>query len=712
MDTSTWQALGAADFLHRHFIHGINWYAVLLAFLVPVLLIWAKHEILLKRLRAILDFMLSFQLYDGGNNGNSKPDRYNPSFEFVKSKYISDIDISPQQQQVLDSLDGTEDKPNQHAEEDRLKKYIEFATRSGSRTNKGIYLAAIGFIITCYYGFKAIFGAVDCNFTAILSPCSTNAGSINQQMLVIGGLAFAGAFVASVRMLLRALALYDLTAYSFLRHTGEMIFSILLVMLIYRAFPDPFFHFGKLMLSDSVVTQLTNIENQQRELIEKQQQLENQNAMARAESEAGEAQPTSTQSSGSDEPAPATDSTTDQKSGAELAQIGTDDQPKPSINPASDTSQEQAVAKGEVDTSPSSLTPNVLPTRMGPTDKGIPWVWFAFAPVLGLLPFSASKFLLIKMQSLVSWTKTTDDRFADVSKVISLDIIDGIDFETRFRLEECGIYDVQNLATYNPVMLHIETPYGIYQTIDWIAQAQLCHIVGHEKFLMFREVNIRTIFDLERAIDSIYSPEAFDDIYASILFAPTENLRKAAAISQFKFLIADRDNTLRQVSVDEFCAWARGKIRANGGTGTNGAPDPELTKAVEHLMAWISDDLHIRRLRRLWIDISDSLGESAEFFKDSKRCKARQAFIDGLCTKWCETKAEEQAKAAEEGENQIKQDEVEAEQTEGEPAAVEPVVEQADGAGDGQVAGQDPPAPVVAADQNNPANPEDDTKPT
>jgi hypothetical protein len=231
------------------------------------------------------------------------------------------------------------------------------------------------------------------------------------------------------------------------------------------------------------------------------------------------------------------------------------------------------------------------------------------------------------MQSLISFIKTTDDRFTEISRVTSLDIIDGIDFETRFRLEECGIFDVQNLATYNPVMLHIETPYGIYQAIDWIAQAQLCHIVGQEKFLMFREVNVRTIFDLERAIDSIHSPVAYDDIYAAILFAPSDNLKKAAAISQFRFLIRDSNNVTRQVNVEEYCAWARDQVQPASKAGDAGAPqnNPNLfSEAIEHMMAWISDDLHIRRLRRLWLDISDSLGEDADCFRDSKRLLANK----------------------------------------------------------------------------------------
>jgi hypothetical protein len=227
---------------------------------------------------------------------------------------------------------------------------------------------------------------------------------------------------------------------------------------------------------------------------------------------------------------------------------------------------------------------------------------------MGLLPRSATKFTLTKVQSLIDWAKTTDDRFVSITRVTSLDSIDGVDFETRFRLEECGIYDMQNLATYNPIMLFVETPYGIYQCIDWVAQAQLCHIVGMEKFMMFRELNIRTIFDLERAIDSIDSPDAYDAICAAILLAPTDRLRRASKIAGFKFAVIE-NNVAQLDDVEAYFNWLHSQI----------ATDALTTAAIEHLMNWISDDLHVRRLRRLWNEIAESLGSTSDYLKDSKR---------------------------------------------------------------------------------------------
>jgi len=267
---------------------------------------------------------------------------------------------------------------------------------------------------------------------------------------------------------------------------------------------------------------------------------------------------------------------------------------------------------------PIAALTGTAPTGTGRGMETIPPIWLALAVAIGLLPESATRFLLSKIQNKISFFKTTDERFNELTKVTSPEVIDGIDYEARFRLQDCGIYDVQNLATYNPILLYIETPYGIYQCIDWIAQAQLCNIVGLERFMIFRELNVRTIFDLERAIDSKQSPCEFDDIYISVLLAPTMRLRQAADIGKAKFVVA-RDAVPAFKNVDEFCDWCRASLSKNPET---------LTRATEHLLTWMTDDLHVRRLRRLWNEISDSLGPEAEYLPDSKRARHAQPSAD------------------------------------------------------------------------------------
>jgi hypothetical protein len=99
-----------------------------------------------------------------------------------------------------------------------------------------------------------------------------------------------------------------------------------------------------------------------------------------------------------------------------------------------------------------------------------------------------------------SWTrghiKLEDRRAVEATKVVPLELISGIDQEIRSRLEDHNLLDVQNLAYANPIMLFVETPYGIYQSIDWVAQAQLANSVGVERFIELQAIGIRTIFDL------------------------------------------------------------------------------------------------------------------------------------------------------------------------------------------------------------------------
>ncbi|WP_428428998.1 hypothetical protein [Pararhizobium sp.] len=509
---------------------GLDPLALLFALLTPSLLLYGRHEVRLRRLRSIKDFLISFgtdkERSHGADNADpaplpadaAKPDANvrltnNPSFEFVKSKYISDLQVQ----------DPPEGKPfNEMNDIDQIDWIIKSIGNFGSRSDWRIFLSSIGFILLSYFGFSALFSTLSCGLgaTTCCAPgaiaCAEPAGSYGnwQQLTVIGSLAFAGAFIAAIRNFVRAVVVFDLSPYTFLRHTAEIVASVIFTIILFAVFRDP-------------ISGITGL----------------------------------------------------------VAEI-LPDAPQP-VAPVG--------------------APPVAPVAGGHIQP----IWFGLAPLLGLLPQSATKFLLMKFQNLISWIKTTDDRFIGVTKIVSLDIIDGIDYETRFRLEECGIYDVQNLATYNPIMLHIESPYGIYQVIDWVAQAQLCHIIGPEKFLIFRELNIRTIFDLERAISSKHSVKAFDEICAGVLLASTSSLRETVRISATKPITIDTDMTAA-VDADAFCIWARKRMQRD-----------DDSKSTEHVLRWIADDLHVRRLRRLWFDISESLGEEAMALEDGIDAKVR-----------------------------------------------------------------------------------------
>jgi hypothetical protein len=515
--------------------------AMALALFVPILLLYSRNEIRVRRLRTISDFIGTYPAtkvhHDDGSDGG------NPSLEFVASKYIADL-ITPKASSHTRKWDA-----------DKMVEEIETAIRS-SRTigNLGdlrLFLSSLGLVVICYFGFTALYDVLAKGLPVWCGP--TRAGGVGcsgdvESLKIIGALAFAGAFVAAARQFVRSLAVFDLSAYTFIWQTVEMFASVIFVLILFRTFPDPVGDVAELL------------------------------------------------------------------------------------------------------TGPKTQ----------PSGSGVPLTWVALAPLLGLLPQSATKFLALRMQSIISWVKMDDDRFNSVTRLTPLDVIDGIDYFTRFRLEECGIYDVQNLATYNPILLHIESPFKIFQAVDWISQAQLCQTVGLDRFLLLRQMNVRTIFDLERALSykrkdtKKNDPDEFDRIFAGLLFAATDEMRTIAKISGMKpFMLksassieqpadqattsaqatasvastpptptdtttspsppetspADKVKTkaskgyiVEQTNIENYCRWVCEVI----------ANHPETTtRCVEHMMSWIADDLHVRRLRRIWLEMSKDLGPAS-----------------------------------------------------------------------------------------------------
>lgn len=167
--------------------------------------------------------------------------------------------------------------------------------------------------------------------------------------------------------------------------------------------------------------------------------------------------------------------------------------------------------------------------------------------------------------------KTVDEEALAGAKIVPLEVIDGIDAETAFRLEESNLYDVQNLAAINPVALYAESPFSLHQILDWVLQAQLCANVGPQVFAQLKAHRLRTVFDLERAVLARAAPPDYLRAIGQVLFSTASpEFRRSLGLSGASALEEEEE---------------RAEI------------DPDV---VRHAVAVMLDDLHVHRLRALW----------------------------------------------------------------------------------------------------------------
>ncbi len=308
-----------------------------------------------------------------------------------------------------------------------------------------------------------------------------------ENAVTIASLAFAGSFLYCLRLLLKSLIAFDLSAVTFLRAFAHVLFATMLAAVIWRVAPDP----------RPLATGVTQIQ--------------------------------------------------------------------------SSTSNDQRAA--------TRLTHPVADAAATVRTESVPKLWLLVAFAVGFVPDAGFSWILRQAGLILSRSSAKMARHAAGAP---LTVIDGIDFLTAYRFEEMKIASVRGLAMANPIQLHIETSACIFIIMDWIAQAQLCAAVGPQRFLLLRRLNLRTIFDLERAVLDPSAPMGLKQMVGAVLLA---NDGKTSILRDFG--VRPLDVTYRDFD-KALTSWVNVEV-------------------IEHLVRVIMDDLYIHRFRQIWQEIEASL---------------------------------------------------------------------------------------------------------
>jgi hypothetical protein len=436
------------------------------AIVFPFGFVHARRQVRLSRLHTAEVFR---KTYEGSLSSNTY-------FEFLKRKYFLNNPASGPETGTV--------KPN--------SKYLSLPLADwlmlGAALPLSLLLAAGFFLLLLpvkelVYLFDGLGGNMSAGTDAQLNEPNSLEGAI-----ILGKIAFVGAFLYCLRLFIKSLVAFDLSALTLLRGSAHLLFAVMLAVMIWRITPS--------------AEPLTDVASKV------------QNTL-----------------------------TSDNK-----------------VTLRQGRQEQQAALSAK-------------------TDR-LPKIWLILAVAIGFVPDAAFSWLLHRSRLALN---RRDARMARQTPVVPLTIIDGIDFFTAFRLEEGSIAGVQNLAVANPVMLHVETPYCVFLIMDWIAQAQLCAAVGPERFLLFKKLNIRTIFDLERAVLDPQSPVGLKQIMGSVLLATSPE--KPSLLREFGVRPLDLSNRDFGKALN---AWVNIEV-------------------VEHLVRVMMDSLHIQRFRQLWRDLEGSL---------------------------------------------------------------------------------------------------------
>lgn len=114
-------------------------------------------------------------------------------------------------------------------------------------------------------------------------------------------------------------------------------------------------------------------------------------------------------------------------------------------------------------------------------------LWF-FYFATGLFPIWALQWVREKVRAAFAHDEQG-------CRVVPVCLIDGLDDGIIERLAEIGAWDIQHLATMNPIELTMRTLYPLPRVLDWVHQALLINFVG-SKITIFRSLGVRGAIDM------------------------------------------------------------------------------------------------------------------------------------------------------------------------------------------------------------------------
>ena len=115
-----------------------------------------------------------------------------------------------------------------------------------------------------------------------------------------------------------------------------------------------------------------------------------------------------------------------------------------------------------------------------------------FAFMIGMFPERGLAWIEQKFSNFVRTPEHSDD--------LNLELIEGIDPNTVYRLQEVGIEDGADLARANPFTIFELVAIPMTEAVDLIAQAQLLLLFKPDKFQTLQKAGYRTTFDVVRLL--------------------------------------------------------------------------------------------------------------------------------------------------------------------------------------------------------------------